>query len=112
MNTQKQAAHTPGPWKQRDCNVYGDGWLDPIACTSTAQPYGKGLHAEKRLNLDFSEARANARLIAAAPAILAALEQMLAAFPAPKIRAANGFEGNLAHAVARTAIAAATGDAS
>jgi len=52
-----------------------------------------------------TEADANARLIAAAPDLLAALEQMLAAFPAPKIRATNGFDGNLAHAAARAAIA-------
>ena len=49
-----------------------------------------------------------ARLIAAAPQLLEALEQMLAAFPAPKIRAANGFDGNLAHAAARSAIQAAS----
>ncbi len=43
--------------------------------------------------------------------LLAALEQMIAAFPPPKISAANGFDGNLAHAVAQTAIRKARGDA-
>ena len=54
------------------------------------------------------ETEANARLIAAAPDLLAALEAMLEAFPPPSIRASDGFARNRAHATARTAIAKAT----
>lgn len=58
------------------------------------------------------EGEANASLIAAAPDLLAACVALLAAFPAPPIKSRGGFEGNLAHATARSAIARATGGAS
>ena len=59
---------------------------------------------------DSTRRPANGKLFASAPDLLAALEQMLRP-SAPKIRAANGFDGNLAHAAAYAAIAAARGTA-
>ena len=91
--------HTPGPWEiivpARSGHVH--------RVTSRGREFA--LVGCPRANDD--EQAANARLIAAAPDLLAALERMLTAFPAPKIRAAGGFDGNLAHAEARAAIAKA-----
>lgn len=93
----KAATHTPGPWKcgGDEMTVYTDHNFDfkPLVA-STAVP-----------DLNLAECKANARLIAAAPDLLAALDQI-----------ANGkFMGgatvlDLQH-IARAAIAKARGEA-
>jgi hypothetical protein len=74
MTTETQATHTPGPWTQID---YGDG--EPVIEAAS------GLIAIAIVN-DYSDTaadwspdvtQANARLIAAAPDLLAALEAIL-----------------------------------
>jgi hypothetical protein len=63
------ATHTPGPWRHEGDRIYADGggrWLYDITP-------GMGLDAD-----DPAEDEANARLIAAAPELLAALKDILA----------------------------------
>ena len=71
MNTAK---HTPGPWRiddeQRDFRILADGAAAPVAFISR-------LYRE-----DLPPALANARLIAAAPDLLAALENLAASMDA------------------------------
>ena len=61
------AQHTPGPWEAIGASVHSDG--REIVC---------GLHNTR--SAEDAERRANARLIAAAPELLAALEQVVARF--------------------------------
>ena len=86
--------HTPGPWAhgQQGCE---SGWIEitaaddrnPVACATPAKP---GTAEERR----DAETRANARLIAAAPELLEALQELLASVegvpcgPEAKCRAA------------------------
>jgi hypothetical protein len=58
------SAHTPGPWKTRGVGIYGSGVQIAEACSMKQRP-GSTLQAD--------QAAANARLIAAAPDLLAAL---------------------------------------
>jgi len=127
-NTAQKAApakHTPGPWKVAgSCHVRqsADGKFFHTAHITLADDYaenpciaeidhrGRYSTEESKAHSPSQEQAANARLIAAAPDLLAALEGMLEAFPPPKIRAENGFAGNLAHSIARTAIAKAKGE--
>ena len=87
-------SHTPGPWHSRGSIVYNDaGW----AVANAVIYHGR---------YDQPEMVANARIIAAAPLLLAALERAadwLEELPPP--------HGREALAQAREAIAAAKGDA-
>lgn len=104
------AEHTPGPWwpilnstggwevkTQRDAEAGSDkgigGWLGANICT------GIGDHTEARTR---GNEAANARLIAAAPDLLAVLQQAL-----PYLEKASATD-NLVY-IARLAIARATG---
>jgi len=92
-----EAKHTPGPWAVRYDYVvqapsFDDGRLVPVA-----QPYG--------VNSDGTDLFANARLIAAAPELLEALQTLVADFadyPASE-RPCHAFD------LARAAIAKALG---
>ena len=59
--------HTPGPWRQSGLLIYGEGNYNIAAAKPFMRP--------RTVSPDdaVSEARANARLIAAAPEMLAAL---------------------------------------
>lgn len=88
--------HTPGPWSVRydfvvQAQSFSDGRLVPVA-----QPYG--------VNTDGTDLFANARLIAAAPDLLEALEASLAL-----IDLAIPFEGDVTRK-ARAALAKAKGE--
>lgn len=70
-----KAQHTPGPWKATG-NPYSDKARDVIA------PNGDRIAALNGAAFDYSsEVAANARLIASAPELLAALENMVSHFP-------------------------------
>lgn len=104
----KDATHTPGPWavlnvvENEKAEVWyrpNDGLASLIARTyecSICEEHGGG-------------AAANARLIAAAPALLAALKQCLPFVD--RIRGITGGDGDLTAQNARAAIAAAKGGA-
>lgn len=82
-----EAKHTPGPW---------DIKFDSIR-SLTKPKYVAGIIT---VNNDHDEAKANARLIAAAPELLNALKDMVATF--------SGYQG-MELTAARAAIAKATG---
>ena len=66
------AGHTPGPWFAVGYPVEIESETVADICTTNAHLFGQpGLHDDAR-------AMANARLIAAAPNLLAALENLLA----------------------------------
>ena len=76
MNT-NATKHTPGPWKAVKCGVYQNSQerIDvPVHVASTGDDEYKGIGCEAQL--------ANARLIAAAPDLLAACEMALGEFHA------------------------------
>lgn len=74
-----EAKHTPGPWcmgrKGNECRIYADRDQHAIART-----YGTGLNGIGVCELTGPENKADARLIAAAPELLAALKGMLEVF--------------------------------
>ena len=61
-------AHTPGPWKQSHLNSY---WIDVPESSADLRKYGSG-----DIRCYHANAEADARLIAAAPDLLAALEDI------------------------------------
>lgn len=70
--------HTPGPWrvgktKEGDCRIYSDSCMHAIART-----YGPDLNGIGVCALTGPKNKADARLIAAAPDLLAALKGILA----------------------------------
>lgn len=88
----EKAGHTPGPW-------FAVGWQVEIAddnrpdiCNTNPETFGQHGRSD-------SERCANARLIAAAPELLAALVMLLDAYEIPSVREQ-----------ARAAIKKATGD--
>jgi hypothetical protein len=81
--------HTPGPWRIGDAGFTVFGPPKPGALAETIAPV---------------KSRANARLIAAAPEMLAALEALLDCEPA-----LLSAKERKAYAIARAAIAKATG---
>ena len=118
MNAVTSPTHTPGPWRVkqtgftyfRDLTILGEDWHGeetPIAAAlvrNALHPYGRADKAR-------AEIEANARLIAAAPELLSALEKALESIEgqAELLRhcgAAYGIGATLAQA--RAAIAKAT----
>lgn len=71
----EQVKHTPGPWQQHD-NVYPYGPSYAATVWGPEGP-GHGLIADCRQSLLMYEAVANARLIAAAPELLAAIKRLM-----------------------------------
>ena len=99
MTTTQTAKHTPGPWKQNGNTVWEDGTKDRghiAVCRLRV-----GTHVPEFQN------EANARLIAAAPDLLAVLEKVLAAYEAAR----EPGHGTILIAEARAAIAKARGQA-
>ena len=102
------SAHTPGPWQvnMRDPLQVCDADGDVRGCAPIAKIAAIG---------SLRECRANARLIAAAPMLLEALEALYAVAPskAPAAGLIVGIEDRHANAcaMARTAIKAAKGQA-
>ena len=105
----KQAKHTPGPWETLPC-YYGTNRF-PIGA-----PLGDGAHriVGEAYGIGGTEAddEANARLIAAAPVMLAALEDIAGRGPVPGYGSAGALLVRLAgiQSLARAALAAATGE--
>ena len=81
--TEQKAAHTPGPWVN-DPNAWGDidaASGEQIAMIIDQSDFGRIVHMlsfEGATAPTEEQARANARLIAAAPALLEALEDAAA----------------------------------
>ena len=103
----KDATHTPGPWEA----IIGGGGCSVIVNSTVQRPIlvqiaTDALYAHPER---VTEAQANARLIAAAPALLAALKQCLPYVD--RIRGMTGGDGDLTAQNARAAIAAAKGGA-
>ena len=101
--TKAQAKHTPGPWR-------AEGWRGMVVnaadgSTILAMPGGSYGAGETELN-------ANARLIAAAPAMLAALEDIAGRGPVLGYGSAGALLIRLAgiQSIARAALSAATGE--
>lgn len=101
--------HTPGPWTMHHC--FNDGAevcaIAPVAWCGAASTYG----ASSTQRIDAAEARANARLIAAAPDLLEACEILTEAQRRADAGEHGGF-GCYVDAVdkARAAIAKAKGE--
>lgn len=95
--------HTPGPWHKGIGN--GEGFVFSDSGRTRLEEGGTTLYSVAQVNRGWNdlEDEANARLISAAPELLAALEGLLNALPSatthPAIKAA------------RAAIAKATGEA-
>lgn len=67
-----KAEHTPGPWVANDCIVKAVDCYGPwVADTDLMLRY-----PPRKPHISHAEQRANARLIAAAPDLLAALEEL------------------------------------
>ena len=103
----EQARHTPGPWQSR-WQEATDDFAHPIIAIETCEGAGDvaGIHYASRDGED----EANARLIAAAPDLLTALQAVMAAW----LTEAGHGDGILeehgpALDAARTAVAKATG---
>lgn len=62
------AAHTPAPWRLKDGEIYGRHKGRPSGCIAKVWDSG---------NIPESAQEANGKLLAAAPALLAALERLL-----------------------------------
>jgi len=88
-------AFTPGPWEKRDLRIQSKG--NYVADCDAGYMFSS------------EERQANARLIAAAPDLLSALERCLPFVDS--IRAMTGGDGDLTALTARAAIAAAKGEA-
>lgn len=113
MNVRKLPAiapgkHTPGPWKARDYRSDGkagnaqDGsiWIDCVAYTKSGRAIGgtvAEVYARGTGTDDPSVQGANARLIAAAPELLAALEWFVTDLTAERSSMVD-FDANLASA--------------
>ena len=82
--------HTPGPWVASACHVQKGGRSIAFASSGSGVSCGP------------EEARANARLIASAPDMLAALESIV-------VEADNGLDCHLLAEIAAAAIAKAKG---
>lgn len=98
MDTQK---HTPGPWRVEHTGDYAD---DPVKVVKICYPDGQQRHLAKVYDCYLpgdGDGDANARLIAAAPDMLAALEAMRDAWDM------EGRESVRARGEAMTAIRAA-----
>ena len=83
------AKHTPGPWIVRD---NGEGWVCPVIDSpnigkgyfaSLATATQRDPHPREGGGISTTTARANARLIAAAPDLLAALEKAVGHYGKP-----------------------------
>lgn len=99
-----QATHTPGPWGCADTSYHAHDYR-------LSRPNGEHLPVNAPYN-DHSEQRANARLIAAAPDLLAALEAVLAAWDEPYYGDLDMARDTMFDAIepARAAIAKAKGE--
>jgi hypothetical protein len=108
-----EAKHTPGPWQQHDdAPVYGPGYASTVW---SAKGPGHGLVADCRQCSSFEEERANARLIAAAPDMLACLIEIRALITEAGLTGFNCHEGDWAErlfatqAASHAAVRKATG---
>lgn len=84
---------TPGPWQEKGSTIYGDGRMSPVADVVHFHPDGTSWTPDDR---------ANARLIAAAPDLLEAVQVLL--------MSCTYREGGEAHRRAEAAIAKALGE--
>lgn len=105
MSTDTKAKHTPGPWRQE---VWRDEPYDPFVLELLDGDNHTVLSRET-----LEETVANARLIAAAPELLAALKAMLALVPRDKLHPFGYTEEpqDKANDLAREAIRKAEGNA-
>lgn len=107
---QKLNAHTPGPWK----TYRGAVWSTH---ESVSGPVTKGMRTNhvcaisERLKMPDGEREANARLIAAAPDMLAALEAIISQMDQGGQGATQVFNRDACIQHARAAIAKARGEA-
>ena len=98
--------HTPGPW-----NLHSPDEGDPITGDGTFCITAKSMVIANAQPRDWHETPANARLIAAAPDLLAALREMVEAFSMDNI-GVDALARNInAKKLARDAIAKAEGGA-
>jgi hypothetical protein len=71
--------HTPGPWKA-DLQEFGEGATEIVGICPVVRMNGACDAVVVSLGADNVECQANARLIAAAPQLLHALERVVSAF--------------------------------
>lgn len=118
-----ESKHTPGPWHYKPTTIgHPDNRINPVITTGFDQPHyiarvgwaGSTIQSMTSLApATFEEAEANARLISAAPDMLAALERLLSLsttelhFALTECCTGHCEPGNCAQANARAAIAKA-----
>lgn len=71
-------AHTPGPWRYDNDALLPDEWYMDGPVTAGGRFIAAAITSPETEGPGLPEAKANARLIAAAPDLLAALEGLLA----------------------------------
>ena len=75
MKTKEKQTHTPGPWRFDEKQIHGDVMaFDPERSRAVCVAQ---IHNERTAGTPNEQARANARLIAAAPELLAELKKAL-----------------------------------
>lgn len=103
--------HTPGPWAVETC-LDNRGARNGLYLIQTANTHQRGrtlAHIHRHFAGTYGETEANARLMAAAPKLLAALRVLLGTSECTCIAAACAED--CTHAIARRAIAEAEGQA-
>ena len=98
----KETKHTPGPWISDDLGVITGGADYATSVCETylvkwkdKSTYGKAYSEHPAIKANREEAEANARLIAAAPELLEALERIIDAYDGPTVNAANAVSGQI-----------------
>ncbi len=102
----KSLSHTPGPWH---CGTLRETGINAGIDVDADNNSNLALVHHEPLDRDSGETKANARLIAAAPDLLAALEGLLADIAEYQTINKLGGEKNHWQVQARAAIAKATG---
>ena len=74
MKQQNEIKHTPGPWQRISSTI---NRIDIVTCDKDDQPNGRVASIHRVAWCNEGEENANARLIAAAPQLLEALEDVL-----------------------------------
>lgn len=97
--------HTPGPWRNIGRAIVTKDARIEIAVASTNDT--KDAHVNENHRVMWEEAAANARLIAAAPAMLEALQRLCDSLAWEENRSGTTFSG---YESAKAAIRAATGE--
>ena len=100
--------HTPGPWTAEHGQIYADEFIQLEG--GAGYPRHTNVATANDMWTDKTTRHANARLIAAAPELLAALQWAIEQLPRPVARTNHNGQYVDGYEAARAAIAKATGN--